>query len=60
MALISKKHLSMAIQSLQSVFNKKLKDSKADWNQNDSSADDYVKNRTHWEEIKHQKISKDH
>lgn len=51
MALISKKHLSMAIQSLQSVFNKKLKDSKADWNQNDSSADDYVKNRTHWEEV---------
>lgn len=57
MALISKKHLSMAIQSLQSIFNKKLKDSKADWNQNDSSADDYVKNRTHWEERKYQKTS---
>lgn len=50
MSLISKKHLSMAIQSLKDVFNRKIKESKADWNQNDVSADNYVKNRTHWEE----------
>lgn len=30
----------------------KIKESTADWNQNDSNADNYVKNRTHWEESK--------
>lgn len=29
----------------------KIKESTADWNQNDSNADNYVKNRTHWEEV---------
>lgn len=29
---------------------KKIKDSTADWNENDSSKSSYVKNRTHWEE----------
>lgn len=28
----------------------KIKESTADWNENDSSKDSYVKNRTHWEE----------
>lgn len=27
-------------------------DIQADWNQSDSTADDYIKNRTHWKEIK--------
>ena len=29
----------------------KIKESTADWNQNDPNADSYVKNRTHWEEV---------
>ena len=33
-------------------INKAIKKSKADWNQNDPSADNYIKNRTHWEEAK--------
>ena len=32
------------------LVNKKIRGSVADWNQNDSSADNYVKNRTHWVE----------
>lgn len=28
----------------------KIKNSKADWNQNNPEADSYIKNRTHWEE----------
>jgi hypothetical protein len=31
-------------------INNRIVESIADWNQNDSSADGYVKNRTHWEE----------
>lgn len=54
MSLISKKHLRLVIQGLKNLFNKKIKDSiknsTADWSQNDASADNYVKNRTHWEE----------
>lgn len=50
MSLISKEHLRMAFQSATKLFDKKIKDSTADWSQNDSSADNYVKNRTHWEE----------
>ena len=54
MSLISKKQLGMAIKRLIGVFDRKIKESKtkATWNQIDSSADDYVKNRTHWEEEK--------
>lgn len=33
-------------------LNLKVKDSVADWNQNDTGADNYVKNRTHWTEEK--------
>lgn len=33
-------------------LNRKAKDSVADWNQNDPGADNYVKNRTHWDEEK--------
>lgn len=54
MSLISKKHLRLVTQSLKNLFNIKIKDSiknsTADWSQNDASADNYVKNRTHWEE----------
>lgn len=38
------------INAIQSQTKRKIKDSTADWSQNDSSADNYVKNRTHWEE----------
>ena len=38
------------INAVQTWTKKKIKGSTADWNQNDSSADNYVKNRTHWEE----------
>lgn len=38
------------INAVQSWTKKEIKDSTADWNQNDTSAVDYVKNRTHWEE----------
>lgn len=30
----------------------RIVDSTADWNENDSSKDSYIKNRTHWEEVK--------
>lgn len=40
------------INSVQKWTKKEIKKSTADWNQNDSSAADYVKNRTHWEEEK--------
>ena len=38
------------INSVRNWVKGEIKKSKADWNQNDSSADNYVKNRTHWEE----------
>ena len=40
------------INSVQNWTKKQIKESTADWSQNDSSANNYVKNRTHWEEIK--------
>lgn len=36
------------INAVQSWTKKEIKNSTADWNQNDASAADYVKNRTHW------------
>ena len=39
------------INAVQSWTKKEIKNSTADWNQNDTSAVDYVKNRTHWEEL---------
>lgn len=39
------------ISGLQSWIRKEIKQSTADWNQNDSNADNYIKNRTHWEEV---------
>lgn len=36
------------INAVQSWTKKEIKNSVADWNQNDASAVDYVKNRTHW------------
>lgn len=38
------------INGVQKWTKKEIKKSTADWSQNDSSAADYVKNRTHWEE----------
>lgn len=53
MSLISKEHLSLTLQSVKKIFNKELKDtvrdSTADWNQNDSTAYNYVKNRPFYE-----------
>ena len=37
------------LNAVQNLINKKIKASTADWNQNDPSAPDYVKHRTHWE-----------
>ena len=39
------------------LIDKKISNSVSDWNQSDTSASNYVKNRTHWEEEKIQKIS---
>ena len=38
------------INGVQKWTKKEIKKSTANWNQNDESADNYVKNRTHWEE----------
>lgn len=38
------------LSAVQTWTKGKIKDSTADWNQNDSGADSFVKNRTHWEE----------
>lgn len=38
------------ISAIQTWTKKKIKNSTADWSENDSSADSYVKNRTHYEE----------
>lgn len=38
------------INSVQSWTKKQIKSSVADWSQNDSNANSYIKNRTHWEE----------
>jgi len=45
------------ISAVQTWTKGKIKDSTADWNQNDSSADNYVKNRTHWDSRKTEKIN---
>lgn len=38
------------ISAVQTWTKRKIKDSVADWSQNDSNANNYVKNRTHWED----------
>lgn len=38
------------LSAIKTWTERKIKSSTADWNQNDSTADNYVKNRTHWEE----------
>lgn len=40
------------LSGIQTWVKGKIKQSTADWNQNDKNADSYVKNRTHWEEKK--------
>lgn len=41
-----------AIKTFYNGLTQKMKQFRGNWNQNDSSADDYIKGRTHWEEIK--------
>ena len=60
MSLISKEHLSLTLQTIKKLLSRKADKSEvnelreeivqSDWNQNDQSAKDYVKNRTHWTE----------
>ena len=38
------------IEESKAELNERISNSKADWNQNNPEADNYVKNRTHWEE----------
>ena len=38
------------VSAVKSWTEKKFDESTADWNQNDSTASNYIKNRTHWEE----------
>lgn len=38
------------LSAVQTWTKGEIKESTADWNQNDPNADNYVKNRTHWEE----------
>lgn len=49
------------INAVQTWTKKEIKNSTADWNQNDANAADYVKNRTHWTEkaviVKEQVVS---
>lgn len=43
-----KNFMSTILSAFKDWTKKEIKDSTADWNQNDSSANNYVKNRTHW------------
>lgn len=45
-----KKIMRTFISAVKSWTSGKIKESTANWNQNDTNANDYVKNRTHWEE----------
>ena len=44
------------LSAVQAWTKGKIKDSTADWNQSDSNADNYVKNRTHYEEETKKKL----
>ena len=43
-------YIKTILSAFKTWTQKKIKDSTADWNENDSSKSSYVKNRTHWEE----------
>lgn len=43
-----KNFMSTILSAFKDWTKTEIKDSTADWNQNDSSANNYVKNRTHW------------
>ena len=43
-------YIKTILSAVKAWTTRKIKESTADWKQNDSSAVDYVKNRTHWEE----------
>lgn len=43
-------YIKTILSAVKTWTTRKIKESTADWKQNDSSAVDYVKNRTHWEE----------
>lgn len=41
-------YIKTIINAIKTWTDSKIENSKADWNQNDPNADNYVKNRTHW------------
>jgi hypothetical protein len=43
-------YIKTILSAFKTWTQKKIKDSTADWNENDSSKNSYIKNRTHWEE----------
>ena len=45
-------YIKTILSAFKTWTQKKIKDSTADWNENDSSKSSYIKNRTHWEEKK--------
>ena len=45
-----KEYIKTIINALKVWVNKRIRSSTADWNQNDYNADNYVKNRTHYED----------
>ena len=45
-----KQYIRTIVNALQCWTQEKIKKSKSDWNQNNSSADDYIKNRPFYEE----------
>lgn len=52
MSLISKEHFSMMLKSIKKLLSQKADKSdivQSDWNQNDETQSDYVKNRTHYD-----------
>lgn len=53
MSLISKEHLKFLLKNIKALLSRKADKSdivQSNWEQNDESALDYVKGRTHWEE----------
>lgn len=45
-------YMKTIISAIKAWTGGKIKDSTADWNQNDPNSNSYIKNRTHWEEEK--------
>ncbi len=45
-----KNYMKTILNGIQNWTKKEIQNSTADWNQNDTTANNFVKNRTHWEE----------